>query len=95
MADGARWLREFYEERLRSLPRVECLLDWFHLCKRCRELTSMIGRDREARRELYREVRKRLWRGEVEEALEVLEAYRPQAKNVARLEASSSGGTVC
>jgi hypothetical protein len=86
IADGARWIRAFVEERLRELPRFEFVLDWFHLAKRCRELTSMIGRDREARRELYREVRKRLWRGEVEDALDLLEAYRPRAKNGARLE---------
>lgn len=86
VADGARWLREFYADRLQSLPRVECLLDWFHLCKRCRELASMIGKDREARRELYRAVRKRLWRGEVAAAVQVLEEYRPQARNAERLE---------
>jgi hypothetical protein len=86
VADGARWLREFYAARLQNLPRVECLLDWFHLCKRCRELTSMIGKDREARRELYRAVRKRLWQGEVSAAVTLLEEYRPQARNEARLE---------
>jgi hypothetical protein len=86
VADGARWLREFYEERLRNLPRVECLLDWFHLCKRCRELTSMIGKDRQARRELYRAVRNPLWHGEVAAAVKVLEEYRSQARNEERLE---------
>jgi hypothetical protein len=86
VADGARWLREFYEERLRSLPRAEMVLDWFHLCKRCRELTSMIGADREARRALYRAVRQRLWQGEVAAAVTRLEAYRPQARSEARLE---------
>lgn len=86
VADGARWLREFCQERLQSLPRVECLLDWFHLCKRCRELTSMIGKDREARRELYRQVRKRLWQGEVSAAVTLLEAYRPEARNEGRLD---------
>jgi hypothetical protein len=85
VADGARWLREFFEERLRSLPRAECLLDWFHLCKRCRELTSMVGKDREARRALYREVRKRLWQGEAAAAVTLLEEYRPQARSEARL----------
>jgi hypothetical protein len=86
VADGARWLREFYAERLQSLPRVECLLDWFHLCKRCRELTSMIGKDRPARRELYRAVRKPLWHGEVATAVKLLDEYRPQARNEERLE---------
>jgi hypothetical protein len=86
VADGARWLREFFEERLRSLPRAECVLDWFHLCKRCRELTSMIGTDPEERRKLYRRVRKLLWQGEVAAATEELQEYRPCAKSAARLE---------
>lgn len=86
VADGARWLREFAASRLSSLPKAELVLDWFHLCKRCRELTSMIGRDRAARRALYREVRKLLWKGEVAESLALLEAYRGQAQSETRLE---------
>lgn len=86
IADGARWLREFFTERLASLPKAKLVLDWFHLCKRCRELTSMIGKDRAARRTLYREVRKRLWKGEVAESLALLERYREQAQSETRLE---------
>ncbi|MGH7909366.1 MAG: UPF0236 family transposase-like protein [Thermodesulfobacteriota bacterium] len=86
VADGARWIREFVQERLRGLLRFEFVLDWFHLAKRCRELTSMIGKNREARRELLIAVRKRLWKGEMGEALQLLEAYRPEAKNEARLD---------
>jgi hypothetical protein len=86
LADGARWIREFVRDDLRALPRLEFILDWYHLAKRCRELTSMIGRDRASRRALYQEVRKRLWRGEVGQALHYLEEYRPQAQNAGRLE---------
>jgi hypothetical protein len=86
LADGARWIREFAAERLAALPHFTFILDWFHLAKRCRELTSMIGRERGERRTLYRAVRKRLWQGEVAEALDLLEEYRPHAKNEARLE---------
>jgi len=86
VTDGARWLRPFYEEHLRELPRSECVLDWWHLAKRCRELTGLIGRDREGRRELLKAVRKRLWHGEVQETLELLEAYRPRARNEGRLD---------
>ncbi len=86
VGDGARWLREFYEERLRELAHSEFVLDWFHLCKRCREMASMVGKDREAGRKLYRSVRRRLWEGKVSEAVEELEAYRPQAKSERRLE---------
>jgi len=86
LADGARWIREFVHAHLSALPRLEFLLDWFHLAKRCRELTSMIGKDRASRRALYQEVRKRLWKGEVGEALQHLEEYRAQAQNEGRLE---------
>jgi hypothetical protein len=86
LADGARWIREFVAEHLEGLPDFTFLLDWFHLAKRCRELTSMIGRDRAERKTLYRAVRKRLWKGAVAEALKVLEKYRPHAKNEERLE---------
>jgi hypothetical protein len=86
VADGARWLREFFAEWLGRLPRVESVLDWFHLCKRCRELTSMIGKDREERRRLYRSVRQRLWKGEVAEAVKELEQYRPEARSAAKLD---------
>jgi len=86
VADGARWLREFFVARLASLPKAKLVLDWFHLCKRCRELTSMIGRDRTARRALYRAVRKLLWKGEVAESLALLEGYRGQAQSETRLE---------
>jgi hypothetical protein len=86
LADGARWIREFAAGPLSALPRLEVILDWFHLAKRCRELTSMIGKDRRSRRALCQEVRKRLWQGEVAEAVSHLEAYRPQAQNEGRLE---------
>jgi hypothetical protein len=86
IADGARWLREFFAERLSSLPKAKLVLDWFHLCKRCRELTSMIGKDRAARRTLYREIRRLLWKGEVAESLARLEGYRGQAQSEGRLE---------
>jgi hypothetical protein len=86
LADGARWIREFVAQQLSALPRLEFVLDWFHLAKRCRELTSMIGKDRAGRRALYQEVRKRLWMGAIREALQYLEEYRPQAQNEGRLE---------
>jgi hypothetical protein len=86
VSDGAYWIREFVAARLQGLSRFEFVLDWLHLAKRCRELTSRIGTKREERRRLYQQVRGRLWRGEVAEALEVLEGYRPQTKNEERLD---------
>jgi hypothetical protein len=86
VADGARWIREFVEERLRRLSRFEFVLDWFHVAKRTRELTSMIGGDRASRRALCKEVLRRLWQGAVADALAYLESYRPRARSEGRLE---------
>ena len=86
VADGARWIREFAAQQLSRLSRWEFVLDWFHVAKRTRELTSMIGADRGSRRALCKEVLRRLWQGAVGEALAHLEAYREQARNEARLD---------
>lgn len=86
VSDGAFWIREFVAERLSALPRFEFVLDWLHLSKRSRELTSRIGRSREERRALYQKVRSRLWRGEVAEALEVLEEQRAGTNHPERLD---------
>lgn len=86
VSDGAWWIREFVQRRLGELARWEFVLDWLHLGKRCRELTSRIGTDRGSRRKLCQRVLKHLWRGEVSEGIAVLEAYRPQTKNEARLD---------
>jgi Uncharacterised protein family (UPF0236) len=86
VSDGAQWIRDFVRARLSALPRWEFVLDWLHLAKRCRELTSRIGTDRAARRSLCKRVLSWLWQGEVARALEVLEAYRPQTKHEERLD---------
>jgi len=86
VSDGAQWIREFALTRLSGLPRFEFVLDWLHLSKRCRELTSRIGTNREERRALCKKVLYRLWRGEIAEALSVLEGYRPLTKNEGRLD---------
>jgi len=64
LVDGAAWLRQFYQEWLAPLPRCECLLDWYHLTKRCRELVSMIAQGRQASRSLLGVLLRRLWRGD-------------------------------
>jgi len=77
-------------ERVLEVRRAEVAarsaLDWLHLAKRCRELTSRIGRSRKERRELYQKVRGRLWRGEVEESLSVLEGCRGRTNNEEKLD---------
>jgi hypothetical protein len=86
LADGARWIRAWCLELRTLVPSSALLLDWWHLCKRCRELGSMACRGRKAKAALLRPIYRHLWQGEVASAVAVLEAYRPQAKNTERLE---------
>ncbi len=86
LADGARWIRAWFGEVLAVLPRSSLILDWWHLCKRCRELASMTCRGRKAKAALLRPIYRHLWQGDVPAAITMLEAYRPQAKDAERLE---------
>ncbi len=62
------------------------LLDWYDLRKKCAELGSMICRGRQAKAEVLRPVCRHVWQGETAAAIATLEAYRPQAKNMAKLD---------
>lgn len=86
LADGARWIRDFFTEQLTHLPRKELILDWYHLRKKCYELLSMVCRDRKAKAQLLGHLLSALWWGDVAAALTHLEAYRPEAKNTAKLD---------
>jgi len=86
LGDGARWIRTFFAERLAHLPHKEMILDWWHLRKKCYDLTSMICRGRKAKVVLMSRLLVRLWRGQVQEAIECLEAYRSEAKNGEKLD---------
>lgn len=86
VAGGARWIRAWFGEVLAALPGSALILDWWHLCKRCRELASMACRGRKAKAALLRPIYRHLWQGDVAAAVALLEAYRPQAKDGSRLE---------
>ena len=79
LGDGARWIMHFFQQRLASWPLATLILDWYHCRKKCCDLTSMICRGKKAKPELVRLLLKRLWCGQVQEALDNLEEYRPQA----------------
>lgn len=81
LADGARWIRSWVLSLTERRSATSLLLDWFHLCKRCREWASMFSRGRDAKKALLRTVFHALWRGEVEAALARLEGYRGEARN--------------
>jgi hypothetical protein len=86
LGDGARWIIRFFQERLATWPMAALILDWYHCRKKCYDLTSLICRGRKAKNELLGLLLKHLWRGLVLEALDILEEYRPQSKNIEKLD---------
>ncbi len=86
VADGARWIRDWFAARQAVLPRSQLILDWHHLRQKCRDFASMVCRGRAAKAALLKEVYQHLWHGDSDGALGVLGAYRGQAKDAAWLE---------
>ncbi len=86
IADGARWIRNFFLETLALIITKTMLLDWQHLRQKCLEMTSRICRGRAAKGQLVRQLYRRLWRGQVPAAIEVLRAYRSLARNAEALD---------
>jgi hypothetical protein len=86
LADGARWIRNWFFEISSNLRSCQLLLDWYHLRKKCHELGSMICRGRKAKAQLLRPVLRALWTGQFPTALSLLDAYRSEAKNVEKLD---------
>jgi hypothetical protein len=84
LADGARWIREWFEGLgLRGATMIVC---WWHLVKRCSQDLSRACYGREHRREVESAVLKALWHGRVDEALEVLRCRAGEMRNVEVLE---------
>lgn len=86
VADGARWIRIWFAGLLGSLPQSQLRLDWYHLCKKSRELSCMFCHGRAAKKALLGPLFRHLWKGDVSSAITLLEDYRPQARNAAELE---------
>jgi len=86
VADGARWIRNWFAALQTVWARSTLILDWFHLRKRCAELGSMICAGRQAKAALLGPRYRELWQGEVDAAIARLEAHREQARNRERLD---------
>jgi hypothetical protein len=86
IADGARWIRSFFTGTLAALAETTMILDWHHLKQKCYELSSRICRAKVAKGRFLRQFYRRLWRGDVEGALGVLETERSETKNEAKLD---------
>jgi hypothetical protein len=78
LADGARWIRDWFEGlRLRDKAMLLC---WYHLVKRTEQLLSLACRGRQHRQEVQAPVLHHLWHGRAPEALELLRQSRAQMK---------------
>jgi hypothetical protein len=86
IADGARWIRNFFTDTLAALADKTMILDWHHLKQKCLELGSRICRNKLAKAQMVRRLYRRLWRGDVGGAIAVLEAERGETKNEAKLD---------
>jgi hypothetical protein len=86
IADGARWIRNFFIDKLSQASRTQMILDWYHLRKKGYQLSSMICRGKVAKGKFLATLYYHLWRGEVNQAVQYLQAYRDQAKNVDKLD---------
>jgi hypothetical protein len=86
IADGARWIRNFFLDKLSEASRTEMILDWYHLRKKGYQLGSMICRGKAAKGKFLATLYYYLWRGNVDEAVRYLQTYAEQAKNVEKLD---------
>ncbi len=86
IADGARWIRNFFTDKLSEASRTQMILDWYHLRKKGYQLSSMICRGKVAKGKFLATLYYHLWHGDVDEAVRFLQLYHDKAKNVEKLD---------
>jgi hypothetical protein len=86
IADGARWIRRFFTERLAEVSAKQMILDWYHLLHKCKACCRRLGRTPLERAQLTRRLARRLWRGQVDSALRLLERCRKCAQDIDALD---------
>jgi hypothetical protein len=74
IADGARWIRTFFSEKVAQIPDKTMILDWYHLAHKCLEVSSRICRGKVARAQFLRRLYRRLWCGDLAAAIAFLQA---------------------
>jgi hypothetical protein len=90
VADGASWIRSFFQEHLATYPHAQMVLDWYHLSQKCRDLGTRLCPERERRARLLRRVLRALWRGDVARAQRVLATQRRQGADPEAVEELSA-----
>ena len=61
-------------------------MDWYPCRKKCYNPTSLNVHGLKAKTELLGLLLIHLWRGQLQEAIDILEEYRPQTKNLAKVD---------
>jgi Uncharacterised protein family (UPF0236) len=75
LADGASWIRAWFEGLGAALPKA-MIVCWWHLRRKCYERLSAAGGPKQRRRGLEREVLDLLWEGQVDAAIAALRSAR-------------------
>jgi hypothetical protein len=86
IADGARWIRRFFTERLAELSAKQLILDWYHLLHKCKACVRQLGVTPADRAQLTRRLARRLWHGQVDSALRLLERCCKRVQDVEALD---------
>jgi hypothetical protein len=90
VADGASWIRAFFQEHLARYPQAAMVLDWYHLAQKCRDLGARLCPDRLRRGHLLRRLLRALWAGNVPRARRVLARQHRQGADPAAVDELSA-----
>jgi hypothetical protein len=84
LGDGACWIRTWFEGL--GIDSKTMVLCWWHLRKRCYESMSSAGGPKDRRRAFEKKLLDRLWKGEVEAAIELLRETLEWVRNPTAVE---------
>jgi hypothetical protein len=84
LGDGAGWIRAWFEGL--GIDSKAMVLCWWHLRKRCSDSMSSAAGPKDRRRAYEKELLGRLWRGEVEAAIELLGGALKWVRNATAVE---------
>jgi hypothetical protein len=86
LADGARWIRDFYKNNLKNIPLKELVLDWYHLMEKFRNFSSMVCKGKAKKMKFLGFTIPNLWVGNWERVINYLSDYKKETRNLEKLE---------